>query len=63
MHNYELMVIMDPSIDERTVAPTLDKFLTVITAAGGTLDKIDIWGRTSHDISDPEALRRALRSG
>ena len=45
MHNYELMVIMDPSIDERTVAPTLDKFLTVITAAGGTLDKIDIWGR------------------
>ena len=37
--NYELMVIMDPSIDERTVAPTLDKFLTVITAAGGTLDK------------------------
>jgi len=45
MHNYELMVIMDPSMDERIVAPTLDKFLTVITAAGGTLDKIDIWGR------------------
>ena len=39
MHNYELMVIMDPSLDERTVAPTLDKFLTVITAAGGTLDR------------------------
>ncbi len=45
MHNYELMVIMDPSVDERTVAPTLDKFLTVITTQGGTVDKIDIWGR------------------
>ena len=45
MHNYELMVIMDPSEDERTVAPTLDKFLTVITTQGGTVDKIDIWGR------------------
>ena len=45
MHNYELMVIMDPSVEERTVAPTLDKFLTVITTQGGTVDKIDIWGR------------------
>ena len=45
MHNYELMVIMDPSEDERTVAPTLDTFLKVITTAGGTVDKIDIWGR------------------
>ena len=27
MHQYELMVILDPEIDERTVAPSLDKFL------------------------------------
>ena len=26
MHQYELMVILDPEIDERTVAPSLDKF-------------------------------------
>ena len=30
-HQYELMVILDPEIDERTVAPSLDKFLKVIT--------------------------------
>ena len=44
-HQYELMVILDPGIDERTVAPSLDKFLAVITNDGGTIDKVDIWGR------------------
>ncbi|THG29477.1 30S ribosomal protein S6 [Naasia lichenicola] len=44
-HKYELMVILDPEIDERTVAPSLDKFLGVIRADGGTVDNVDIWGR------------------
>jgi small subunit ribosomal protein S6 len=44
-HQYELMVILDPEIDERTVAPSLDKFLNVIRKDGGTIDNIDIWGR------------------
>ncbi|HET6826424.1 MAG TPA: 30S ribosomal protein S6, partial [Amnibacterium sp.] len=44
-HKYELMVILDPSIDERTVAPSLDRFLGVIRQDGGTVDKVDIWGR------------------
>ncbi len=45
MHKYELMVILDPEIDERTVAPSLDKFLGVIRADGGTIDSVDIWGK------------------
>ena len=44
-HQYELMVILDPEIDERTVAPSLDKFLNVIRADGGSIDNVDIWGR------------------
>jgi small subunit ribosomal protein S6 len=44
-HQYELMVILDPEIDERTVAPSLDKFLNVIRNDGGSIDNIDIWGR------------------
>jgi small subunit ribosomal protein S6 len=44
-HQYELMVILDPEIDERTVAPSLDKFLNVIRNDGGTIDSVDIWGR------------------
>jgi small subunit ribosomal protein S6 len=45
MRHYELMVILDPEIEEKTVAPSLDKYLTVVTNGGGTVDKIDIWGR------------------
>jgi small subunit ribosomal protein S6 len=45
MHKYELMVILDPTIEERTVAPSLDKFLNVIRNAKGTVDNVDIWGR------------------
>jgi len=44
-HQYELMVILDPELDERTVAPSLDKFLNVIRTEGGTVDAVDIWGR------------------
>ncbi|GAB2456753.1 small subunit ribosomal protein S6 [Conyzicola lurida] len=44
-NQYELMVILDPEIDERTVAPSLDKFLNVIRNDGGTIDKVDVWGR------------------
>lgn len=45
MRQYELMVIFDPELDERTVAPTFDKFLTVVSNDGGTVDNIDHWGR------------------
>jgi small subunit ribosomal protein S6 len=45
MHQYELMVILDPEIDERTVAPSLDKFLNVVRNDGGSIENVDIWGR------------------
>jgi len=44
-NQYELMVILDPEIDERTVAPSLDKFLNVIRNDGGTIDNVDVWGK------------------
>ncbi|MEO8330243.1 MAG: 30S ribosomal protein S6 [Candidatus Nanopelagicales bacterium] len=52
MRHYELMVILDPELEERTVAPSLDQFLTVVTKDGGTVEKVDIWGRRrfSHEI-------------
>lgn len=44
-HQYELMVIINPEIDERQVPTTLDKFLAVITNDGGSIDNVDVWGR------------------
>jgi len=45
MRHYELMVILDPDLEERTVAPSLDQFLGVIRQDGGTVEKVDVWGR------------------
>ena len=45
MRQYELMVILDPELEERTVAPSLDQFLNVVRQGGGTVEKVDIWGR------------------
>jgi len=39
------MVILDPDLEERTIPPSLDTFLNVVKADGGTVNKVDIWGR------------------
>jgi small subunit ribosomal protein S6 len=59
MRQYELMIILDPDLEERTIQPSLDKFLSVITKDGGTVDKLDLWGkrRLAYDINKkPEGI-------
>jgi len=52
VRNYELMVILDPSIDERTVAPMMEKYLAPVAANGGSVENVDVWGkrRLAYDI-------------
>jgi small subunit ribosomal protein S6 len=45
MRHYEVMVILDPDLEEKTVAPSLETFLNVVRADGGEVLKVDIWGR------------------
>ena len=45
MRAYAVMVILDPSLDERTIEPSLDKSLTVIRKDGGSVESVDVWGR------------------
>ncbi|MEU9133630.1 30S ribosomal protein S6 [Kitasatospora sp. NPDC048540] len=45
MRHYELMVILDPSVEERAVSPLIENFLNVVRTAGGKVEKIDTWGR------------------
>lgn len=45
VRQYEMMIIIDPSQDEHTVAPSLDKFLETVRKENGTVDKVDIWGK------------------
>ena len=43
MRHYELMVILNPDLEEKSVGPQLDQFLGVIRDGGGTVEKVDIW--------------------
>jgi small subunit ribosomal protein S6 len=45
MRHYEMMIILDPGLEEGTIQPSLDQFLTVVKDGGGSVDKVDVWGR------------------
>ena len=45
LRQYEVMVILDPELDERTVAPSLETYLNVVTSDGGSVENVDVWGK------------------
>ena len=53
MRDYEMMIIIDPTVDERNIQTFVDKLLQVVPNEGGTLEKVDIWGkrRLAYDIN------------
>jgi small subunit ribosomal protein S6 len=45
MRHYELMVILDPDLEERAIAPLIENFLSVVRENDGKVEKVDTWGR------------------
>jgi small subunit ribosomal protein S6 len=45
LREYEVMVILDPDLEERTVAPSLDTYLNVVRKDGGSVGSVDVWGK------------------
>ncbi|MDZ4168348.1 MAG: 30S ribosomal protein S6 [Coriobacteriia bacterium] len=45
MKAYELLLLLNPSLDEESRAAVLDKVQNVITADGGVVDNVDPWGK------------------
>ncbi|HSK67132.1 MAG TPA: 30S ribosomal protein S6 [Anaerolineales bacterium] len=45
MRNYELVCIVQPELDETAFKAVVDRVSTWVTEAGGSVDKVDIWGR------------------
>ena len=45
MRHYEVMVILDPDLEERAVSPLIENFLSVVRDGGGKVEKVDTWGR------------------
>ena len=61
MRNYEVMVILDPSLEERTIEPSLTKYLNVVTKDGGTVDSLEVWGRRrlAYEIKNADGVKNA----
>ena len=45
MRHYEIMIILDPNLEERTVQPSLDQYLNLVRQDGGSVESVDVWGR------------------
>ncbi|EGG26409.1 30S ribosomal protein S6 [Propionibacterium sp. NM47_B9-13] len=52
MRKYEVMIIVDPTVEERQVDSLMEKYLKVITDEKGTVGNVDVWGkrRLAYDI-------------
>ncbi|MDO8987725.1 MAG: 30S ribosomal protein S6 [Coriobacteriia bacterium] len=45
MKAYELMLMLNPTLDDEMRASTLEKAQGLITADGGVVDNVDDWGK------------------
>lgn len=45
MRNYEVVCIFHPDLDETSVNAAVEKINTWITESGGSVNKVDNWGR------------------
>ena len=45
MNQYEVVCIVHPDLDENAFKGVLEKVNNWVTEAGGTVDKLDVWGR------------------
>ena len=45
MRDYELMVVLDPNLDEAAVEALNTRVQNMVTQRGGTIDSLDSWGR------------------
>ncbi len=45
MRDYELMVVLDPNLDEAAIEAITTRIQALVTQRGGTVDNVDVWGR------------------
>ncbi len=45
MHNYELVCIVHPDLDEGAFKGVVEKVSGWVSDSGGKVDKVDVWGR------------------
>ena len=45
MRDYELMVVLDPNLDDAAIDAMNTRIQTLATQRGGTIEHVDTWGR------------------
>ena len=45
MRDYELMVVLDPNLDEAAIEAMSTRIQALVTQRGGTVENVDTWGR------------------
>ena len=45
MRDYELMVVLDPNLEDTAVEALNSRIQTLVTQRGGTIESVDAWGR------------------
>ncbi len=45
MRHYEVMLILDPSLEDKDAKAAVDRFLGTVTARGGQVTGVDHWGK------------------
>ena len=54
MKAYEVLLMLDPRLDDETRAATIEKAQGLVTADGGVVDRVDDWGKRAlaYEIND-----------
>src|SRR6266536_3200344 len=52
MRRYEVMVILDPSLEDKDAKAAVDRFLTTVSSRGGEIQNIDHWGERRRGMCD-----------
>jgi small subunit ribosomal protein S6 len=45
VRDYELMVVLDPNLDEEAIETLNARIQSLATQRGGTVENVDVWGR------------------
>ena len=64
MRKYEVMILIDPTVEERQVDSVMEKYLKVVTDEKGTVDKVDVWGkrRLAYEIQNKSEAIYVVRN-
>ena len=62
MRIYEELFIVKPDATEEEVDQFIEQMKTVVTSAGGTVDKVDKWGKRQAGLPRGQVPRRRLRA-